>query len=270
MNNVKEGEGDMPNDDSYFDRYSDSYSLPTLCKSESTSSSESALCDDNANLIIVNSSSSEDSLLSSSSNNNEGTVSDEDPANKRRRSHRPRGCRGGRKNRKKLQHQQGGAVPQEIVSEYQPQYNQYSGWPLLLKKTSVVGSGAVATFHENGRRHTSRESAGQNDDHTLKQIPQNSYSSFHHPANTKLADILPPLNIPSDDAPVLDKEGPNPYALSAHAAPQQRDYINWANFYCIETTQEALAGSGGGSSSLFSVSPRTFLMYGKDGDIRVW
>lgn len=190
----------------------------------------------------------------------------------RRRSHRPRGCRGGRKNRKNKQLQQQMAnlcVPKEIVGSVNP---------LSTRNTSrLTGS---STFHPKvirpgGRVHpepSQDENYGRFFHHQPPpQQQQVRPRSFFRPAN----DILPPPPPEADrESPTLD--GPNPYALSLsatedsdHGIPTYTLSCDSSLYPCSSTSsyksdriekQRQMMNDGG--SSLFAISPRTFLCGG--------
>jgi hypothetical protein len=186
----------------------------------------------------------DDSTQSSSDNSSK----DNKITGPKRRSHRPRGCRGGRKNRKTRNNSILLTVPKEIIGGNTPlsvcenirqsgvsqpegdqkrergiEYAAQRSWT----KHSVLDENAIRTanFPPLPLHQTMQSASKENASNTMMFRPAIEQSSFLPPLgranpmrttglpNVMHADgILPPFRMPEVHAPNMD--GPNPYALS--------------------------------------------------------
>ena len=198
----------------------------------------------------------DDSTQSSSDNSSK----DNQITGPKRRSHRPRGCRGGRKNRKTRNNSILLTVPKEIIGGNTPlcenlrqpgsskpegdqkrergiEYATQRSWT----QHSVPDENAIRAVNFPPLHQTMQSASKENASNTIMFRPALEQSSFLPPLgranplrttglpNSMHANgILPPLHMPEVHAPNLD--GPNPYALSsANESPKPYDWTNNSN-----------------------------------------
>jgi hypothetical protein len=174
----------------------------------------------------------------------------------RRRSHRPRGCRGGRKNRKKNQ-QQGmlditySGMTDRTVSPGAADH--FESRDLSLDPSVVV----MANKSDSSQNDAQNSSGSYNTFLSFATVQGCNYSRHFgdgSPITAFSNDILPPLPKPvCSEAPFA--QGPNPYALTNQDAQQQIH-----NHY---PDKQSVPLNSGGGASLFAISPRTFLLRGQ-------
>jgi hypothetical protein len=200
----------------------------------------------------------DDSTQSSSDNSSK----DNTITGPKRRSHRPRGCRGGRKNRKTRNNSILLTVPKEIIGgntplsicenlrppgSSQPEGDQKrekgSEHAAQRSRTqnSVPDENAIRTANFPPLPQTMQSASKENASNTMMFRPTLEQSSILPPLgranpmrttglpNGMHADgILPPLCMPEAHTPNLD--GPNPYALSfTKKSPKPYDWTNNSN-----------------------------------------
>jgi hypothetical protein len=200
----------------------------------------------------------DDSTHSSSDNSSK----DNKITGPKRRSHRPRGCRGGRKNRKTRNNSILLAVPKEIIGGNTPlsicenlrqsgsskpegdqkrergiDYTTQRSWT----QHSVPDENAIRSANFPPLDQSMQSASKENASNTMMFRPALEQSSFlpplgranpmrtTGPPNGMHANgILPPLRMPEVHAPNLN--GPNPYALSyAKESPKPYDWTNNSN-----------------------------------------
>jgi hypothetical protein len=197
----------------------------------------------------------DDSTQSSSDNSSK----DNKITDPKRRSHRPRGCRGGRKNRKTRNNSILLTVPKEIIggntplsicenlrqsgsSKAEGDQKRERGIEYAVQRSwtehSVPDENAFCTANFPPLHQTMQSASKENATNTMMSRPTLEQSSFLPPLgranpmrtnglpnSMHVEGILPPLCMPEVHAPNLD--GPNPYALSyAKESPKPYDWTN--------------------------------------------
>lgn len=195
----------------------------------------------------------DDSTQSSSDNSSK----DNKITGPKRRSHRPRGCRGGRKNRKTRNNSILLTVPKEIIGgntllsicenlrqsgssqpegdqkrERAAEYATQESWT----QHSIPEENAIRTENFPPLPQTMQSASKENASNTMMFRPALAQGSFLPPLgranpirttglpnSMHAGGILPPLRMPEVYAPNLD--GPNPYALS-YTKEQPYDWTN--------------------------------------------
>jgi hypothetical protein len=187
----------------------------------------------------------DDSTQSSSDNSSK----DNTITGPRRRSHRPRGCRGGRKNRKTRNNSILLTVPQEIIGGNTPLSICENLRQFGSSKPEGDQKREREIDYKTPKSWTQHSVPDENAFPPLPPLPQTTQSARkEHAGNTLMFrpvleqkmrttglpngmdanGILPPLMMTEVDAPNMD--GPNPYALSyAKELPKPYDWTNNSN-----------------------------------------